>query len=311
MSCIPGCRCRRRSRPAPRHRTEWRAALAAAFLPLLLAPAALRANTIAAVNAARSAYCGLSRADYPPLIESRGLDEIARLLAHGASLEEAQTRSGYVAARSVWIRISGADGDEAVARIVGERFCGEIADSRLRNIGAYGSGESGLTIVVAQPLTTPPERDAAAISGLVLALTNQARAHARLCGDQRFPAAPPLSLASALTLAARAHSRDMVARNYFGHTGSDGSNPGERATRAGYRWSMLGENIASGVRTAREAVAGWLASPEHCANIMTAGFSQMGVAFAVDPRNVEVIDWTEDFGAPRQTRADGRRQVTR
>ena len=29
------------------------------------------------------------------------------------------------------------------------------------------------------------------------------------------------------------------------------------------------------------AVAGWLASPEHCANIMTAGFRQMGVAFAV------------------------------
>lgn len=29
------------------------------------------------------------------------------------------------------------------------------------------------------------------------------------------------------------------------------------------------------------------------------GFRQMGVAFAVDPANVEVIDWTEDFGAPR------------
>jgi uncharacterized protein YkwD len=272
-------------------------ALGAALL--LLAPAPLLANTIAAVNAARSAYCGLARADHPPLIESRGLDQIARLLAHGASFEQAQTRSGYVAARSVWIRISGADGDAAVERIVGQRYCGQIADPRLRQIGAFGSGESGLTIIVAQPFTTLSERDATTISRLVLALTNLARAHARTCGSQQFPRAPPLSLASALTRAARAHSRDMVARDFFGHTGSDGSTPGERATRAGYRWSMVGENIASGVRTPQDAVAGWLASPEHCANIMTAGFRQMGVAFAADPTNARAIDWTEDFGAPR------------
>ena len=274
-------------------------ALGGALLLLLLAPAPLLANSIAAVNAARSAYCGLSRASHPPLIESRSLDQIARLLAHGESLQQAETRSGYVAARSVWIRISGAAGDAAVERIVGQRFCRQISDPNLRHIGAYGRGESGLTIVVAQPFATPSERDADPISRLVLALTNQARAHARTCGSQRFPRAPPLSLAPALTRAARAHARDMALHAFFSHTGSDGSTPGERATRAGYRWSMVGENIASGVRTPRDAVAGWLASPEHCANIMTAGFRHMGVAFAVDPTNARVIDWTEDFGAPR------------
>ena len=274
-------------------------ALRGALLLLLLTPAALLANTIAAVNAARSAYCGLSRASHPPLIESRRLDEIAGLLAHGESLEQAETRSGYIAARSVWIRISGAAGDAAVERIVGQRFCGPISNPNLRHIGVYGRGDSGLTIVVAQPFTTPPERDAATISRVVLALTNQARAHARSCGSQRFPAAPPLSLAAALTHAARTHARDMAVHAFFSHTGSDGSTPGERASDAGYRWSMVGENIASGVRTPRDAVAGWLASPEHCSNIMTAGFRQMGVAFAVEPTNSQVIDWTEDFGAPR------------
>jgi uncharacterized protein YkwD len=286
-------------------------ALGGALLLLLLGPAPLLANTITAVNAARSAYCGLSRVGRPPLIESLGLDEVARRLAYGEPLEQAETRSGYIAARSVWIRISGAAGDAAVERIVGQRFCGQIGDPRLRQIGAYGRDESGLTIVVAQPLTPPPERDAATISRLVLALTNQARAHARTCGSRRFPPAPPLALASPLTRAARAHSRDMVVWDFFSHTGSDGSTPGDRATRAGYRWSMLGENIASGARTPRQAVAGWLASPEHCANIMTAGFSQMGVAFAVDPANARVIDWTEDFGAPRQAGAYSRGPVTR
>lgn len=274
-------------------------ALRGALLLLLLSPAPLLANTIAAVNAARSAYCGLSRAGQPPLIENRRLDEIARLLAHGESLGQAETRSGYIAARSVWIVISGAAGDAAVEQIVGRQYCGPISDPRLRHIGAYGRAETGLTIVVAQPLATPPPRDAAAISRIVLALTNQARAHARTCGSQRFPPAPPLALASALTRAARAHTRDMTVHGFFSHEGSDGSTPGDRATRAGYRWSMVGENIASGVRTPRDAVAGWLASPEHCANIMTAGFRHMGVAFAVDPTNARVIDWTEDFGAPR------------
>jgi uncharacterized protein YkwD len=274
-------------------------ALGRALLLLLFAPTVLLANTVAAVNAARSAYCGLSRANQPPLIESRRLDRIARLLAQGESLEQAQSRSGYSAVRSVWFRISGVDGDAALEQIVGQRFCGPLSDPGLRNIGAYGSGESGLTIVVAQPFTPPREQDAAAVGRIVLALTNQARAHPRFCGSQPFPGAPPLSLASALTRAASAHSRDMVVRDFFSHTGSDGSSPGDRARRAGYRWSMLGENIASGATTPQEAVAGWLASPEHCANIMTAGFLQMGVAFAVDPADPRMIDWTEDFGTPR------------
>src|SRR5215469_16414861 len=275
MSCIPRCPCRSSSRPAPHFCTErtLRALCAALLLPLLC-PAPARANAIAAVNGARTAYCGLSRAAHPPLIESRRLDEIARLLAHGESLDQAEVRAGYRAARSVWIRISGAADDAAVEQMVGRRFCGQIADPRLRHIGAYGRGDSGLWIVVAQPFTTPPQRDATAVSRLVLALTNQARAHAR----------------------------DMAAHGFFSHTGSDGSTPGERATRAGYRWSMVGENIASGVGTPGEVVAGWLASPHHCANIMTAGFRQMGVAFAVDRSNAQGIDWAEDFGTPRQVR---------
>ncbi|MGH8302373.1 MAG: CAP domain-containing protein [Steroidobacteraceae bacterium] len=182
--------------------------------------------------------------------------------------------------------------------MVSSRFCGQLADPKLRQIGAYGNGQGLLWIVVAAPFTTPRPGDAAAVSRLVLALTNEARAHARTCGWRHFPPAPPLSLAPALTRAARVHSKDMIARGFFSHTGSDGSNPGERATRAGYRWSMVGENIASGVQTPRAAVAGWLASPHHCANIMTAGFRQMGVAFAINAANPQLIAWTEDFGTP-------------
>jgi uncharacterized protein YkwD len=263
---------------------------------LALRPAPALANAIAAVNDARSAYCGLSRAQ--PLLESHELDETARLLARGESLDAAEQRAGFRALRSVRIRISGAGDDTAIERLVGTRFCGQIADPHLQYIGAYGRGQSGLWIVAAQPFTVPAERDAAAVSKVVLELTNEARAHSRTCGSQRFAAARPLSLSTALTRAASVHALDMVTHHFFSHAGSDGTTPGDRVTRAGYHWSMVGENIASGVRTPREVVAGWLASPGHCANIMIAGFRQMGVAFAVSPGNAQVIDWTEDFGAP-------------
>lgn len=273
-------------------------ALGAVVALLLLCPPPALANAVGAVNRARKAYCGLSRASHPALTESRGLDRVARLLAGGMSLEQAELAAGYRAERSLWIQISGATDDAAVERTVSGRFCGELAAPQLRNIGVYRRGDD-LWLVVAQPFTAPPAIHAAAVSRLVLALTNRARAHGGTCGPRRFPPAPPLALAPALTRAARVHSRDMAAHDFLGHTGSDGSSPGQRVTRAGYRWSMVGENVASGVGTAQEAVAGWLASPHHCANIMTAGYRQMGVAFAVNRLSGAVIYWTEDFGRPR------------
>ncbi len=269
------------------------------MVALLLIPPSVFANTVGAVNRARTTYCGLSHDSHPLLTESRKLNQVARLLAHGASLDDAERRARYRTARAVWIRITGATDEAAVEEMVRARFCGQLGDPRLRRIGTYRRGGNALWIVVAQPLRILPGRDAAAVSRRVLELTNRARAHWRTCGPRRFPPAPPLSLSPALTRAARAHSRDMAAHSFFSHVGSDGSSPGERVTRAGYRWSSVGENIASGVETPRQAVADWLASPDHCANIMTAGFRQMGVAFAVDTRSAAVTYWTEDFGTPR------------
>lgn len=319
MSCIRHFPCRFRGHPPPpgadpqgraRHRPGRSRLLRTAVILVLagyLSPTPALASAIAAVNRARAVDCDFARASYPPLRESHGLDEIARLLARGEPLDRAELRAGYRAARALWMEITGAKDDAAVERMVSRQFCGQLADRRLRQIGAYG-GAGGLWIVVAQPFSTPPERDAAAVSRRVLTLTNQARAHGWTCGERRFPPAPPLSLSAALTRAARAHSLDMATHDFFSHTGSDGSDPGQRVARAGYRWSTVGENIASGVPTSRGAVAGWLASPHHCTNIMTAGFRQMGIAFAVNPANPQVIDWTEDFAAPL-SRSQARRRA--
>ena len=66
-----------------------------------------------------------------------------------------------------------------------------------------------------------------------------------------------------------------------------------------------GENIASGQRTVEEAMASWLDSPGHCANIMNPDFREMGAAYAINPQNQNrTAYWTQEFGSrPEVTRA--------
>ena len=47
-------------------------------------------------------------------------------------------------------------------------------------------------------------------------------------------------------------------------------------------------------------MAGWLASPTHCANVMNPDFTQMGAAYAVELQAETVIYWTQVLGAPRR-----------
>ena len=117
----------------------------------------------------------------------------------------------------------------------------------------------------------------------MLALVNAARSEPRRCGDKSFAAAGALSWDETLESAAAAHARDMAGKDYFSHTAPDGSTPAQRVSRAGYRYRMTGENIAAGQLSPEIAMAGWLKSPGHCANLMQPGYTEIGVAFAVSP----------------------------
>ena len=74
--------------------------------------------------------------------------------------------------------------------------------------------------------------------------------------------------------------------------------PGDRAELAGYAGSLVGENIAAALPTARKVLEGWLASPGHCANLMNPAYTELGAAYAVDPQSDAAIYWTAMFGAP-------------
>ncbi|TVL92236.1 CAP domain-containing protein [Streptomyces sp. SAJ15] len=103
-----------------------------------------------------------------------------------------------------------------------------------------------------------------------------------------------LTVNAKLTQAAQAHSKDMAAHQNMSHTGSDGSNPGQRITRAGYNWSTYGENVAYGYSTPEKVMQGWMSSAGHKRNILNCSFKEIGVGLA-QPGNY----WTQNFGTAR------------
>ena len=62
----------------------------------------------------------------------------------------------------------------------------------------------------------------------------------------KYPQRPPLAFHASLIQISRGHTADMVAKNFQGHTGSDGSSMSDRYNRGGYQsQGMYGENVAA------------------------------------------------------------------
>ncbi|GGM07435.1 hypothetical protein GCM10010129_59180 [Streptomyces fumigatiscleroticus] len=152
----------------------------------------------------------------------------------------------------------------------------------LARAAAGPSGEIYWTALWADPLT--PE-GLARTEAEVVELTNAERARAGL---------PPLAPDPRLATAARAHSADMAARDFYAHTSPDGGKPGDRAAAAGSTLRSIGENIACGQRCAADVVRGWMNSPGHRANILEPDFTHLGVGFAGGGRAGTY--WTQVFG---------------
>jgi uncharacterized protein YkwD len=90
----------------------------------------------------------------------------------------------------------------------------------------------------------------------------------------------PLRLNSQLSRAAEDRVGDMLAKHYFDHVSPDGVEPFVWATRRGYEYRMIAENLALGYRGASGIVDGWMSSPGHRQNILTRDFDEVGIAVA-------------------------------
>jgi uncharacterized protein YkwD len=108
-----------------------------------------------------------------------------------------------------------------------------------------------------------------------------------------------VTLSARLGDVALGHAADMAAHNYFEHEDLAGRSPADRVRASGYREKLVGENIAYGPTTVEEVVRGWLASPDHCENIMDPRFSEMGLAYAQGSRQRHGLYWVQLLVQPR------------
>lgn len=122
----------------------------------------------------------------------------------------------------------------------------------------------------------------------VLNLHNNARANNGL---------PKLCVHPALRKAARAHSADMLNRDYFSHTTKgSGQTADQRIKAAGYNGRYMGENIGYNSNS-RDMHSAWMNSSGHRSNILNRYSREVGIgAVAGNYKGNQVVMYTVDFG---------------
>ena len=141
----------------------------------------------------------------------------------------------------------------------------------------------------------PNHHNGAKVRRATLCLLNRQRAAAglsRIHGNRK------------LAKAAKRHSRDMVAKRYFDHSSPTGSTLLSRLTDVRYVTATISwfaaENIAWGsgrYATPAKIVKGWMHSPPHRANILSAQARDAGVGVALGaPSGGRGATYTLDFG---------------
>ncbi|MBI5457004.1 hypothetical protein HY969_04685 [Candidatus Kaiserbacteria bacterium] len=130
---------------------------------------------------------------------------------------------------------------------------------------------------------------AAVLPGVVLALTNEARAEA---------ASQPLAENPILRSAAQKKAEDMALKGYFAHQEPSGEMPWHWFQEEGYDFVYAGENLAVNFSDTKQLVDAWLASPTHKKNIVKAQYTDIGVGMATGTyKGREAVFVVQFFGS--------------
>lgn len=136
----------------------------------------------------------------------------------------------------------------------------------------------------------------------VLELHNIARIHRGL---------KALCVHPVLTKAARAHTQEMLDKDYISHNSFNGETVKERLKRfgytsSGYSYYLVGENIAlacGSKRDANDIFKWWMNDPPHRANILNKDFRQVGIGVRSGDHKTcdkQGTVYTVDFGTRRR-----------
>jgi uncharacterized protein YkwD len=124
-----------------------------------------------------------------------------------------------------------------------------------------------------EPLKVPPPAPEPSEQNKIIFLVNAERSKKGLSSVRAN---------AKLMEAAQKYAELMASRSQLSHT-IDGDVSG-RVNAVGYRWKSVGENIAWNYDDAVSVVAGWMDSTGHRRNILTPGFSEIGVGIATNSR---------------------------
>ena len=173
-------------------------------------------------------------------------------------------------------------------------------------INSGNGGGSGTDLSLNSTLKTN-ELDSSDKQALLDAI-NAKRAKGFTCptgGGRAMPAVPAFTWNDKLELAALRHTNVMLVKSpefnkVNPHSGLGDGNPGTRANAVGYKWLVIGENIAGGAPDVSEVIKDWLESTDgHCEAIMDKDFTQIGASKLSTTGGPYATYWTLDFGKPQ------------
>lgn len=104
----------------------------------------------------------------------------------------------------------------------------------------------------------------------VVNLVNQQRAKNGLAS---------LTLNWQVSRVARYKSQDMCDKNYFSHQSPTYGSPFDMLKQFNINYTVAGENIAKGQKTAQAVMNSWMNSQGHRENILNKNFTQIGVGY--------------------------------
>ena len=268
---------------------------ASAALALILVCTSVCADVLTALNYARQHGCGDATVNKLQL--NNKLNRAAKGYAKGLKPNEAIRETGIAMTQLASLHLEGFNDENELKSLLIQQSCKTIGDDEARDVGYFQNGQE-VWILIGAERGNPGDPVVAAKRALKL--VNDVRAQSRRCGDETYAATTPLTLNSLLTRAAQAHADEMARLRYVEHEGKDGSTPASRIAVTGYKWKLVGENVAAGEGAVDLLIDDWLGSPHHCANIMNPRFSEMGLAYSVNKDDEQFgVYWTQTLGAPQ------------
>jgi len=172
-----------------------------------------------------------------------------------------------------------------------------LATTAVVVVAAAASDEAGATLVTVETC-----------DGGAIDLTNDEKQTLDLHNQIRVAEGLPLfCVHPALTEAARAHSQEMLDKDYYSHESFDGETPEARLERFGYTFSdysywAYAENLGEGtgsLGTPDSIFEYWMNSHDHRVNILAEEFQEVGVGVRGTGTDSGTTMYTVDFGTRR------------